>query len=411
MIYKISRSNKKTEGKIILPSSKSISNRLLIIRALINENITIKNLSTAHDTILLAEILQKLDKYNGKSLLKINIGNTGTVMRFLTACLAVKNGRFYLYGSKRMSQRPISHLVSSLLSLKADIQYPDKIGFPPLLIKGKKIFGGEVEVESGISSQFVTALILIAPLLEKGLEIKLKGKIVSQPYIEMTLNLLKEFQVENTIKDNIISIKHQQYKIKDYFVESDWSSASYWYEIAALSENANIELPRLYKNSIQGDSVIAKIFEEFGVHTTYTKEGVVLSKTDRKINYFSFDFSNYPDLVPAVAVTCAALKINCLLKGLDNLIYKESNRILSIQNELSGLGFDVEIINNNSLKINKSDIKADYTIKTWEDHRIAMAFAPLALIDDISIENTEVVTKSYPGFWNDLEKAGFICKE
>ena len=416
-IINVSAKSNSIRGSISLPASKSISNRLLIIRALAGHNFEIRNLSTADDTVLMQHLLLKIQQSkNSTKALELDCGNAGTVLRFLTALLAIRPGKWILTGSERMKQRPVGILVESLNQLGAGIQYVNKTGFPPLSIVGKELEGTEISMDGNISSQFVSALILIAPLLEKGLKINLRGSVSSRPYIEMTLGLLNKFGVNAVIDKNKISIPPQTYKDGAITVESDWSSASFWYEIAALSREADIRLENLSKDSLQGDSILPGIFEQLGVKTRFSNNAVQLIKTEKKTGKLIYDFTNHLDLALPVIVTAAALNIQGRFSGLENLRIKESDRLLAMVNELSKLGFKTElneqfVLTTIPRKGNDDPHNFSKPVQTYADHRMAMAFAPLALVaSHLSIDDPEVVAKSYPAFWSDLSSCGFDCK-
>ena len=416
---KIKKQNKKLVGSIYLPSSKSISNRILMICFLSREDFTINNLSTAKDTVLLAKILESLSKkYSDKIPTVIDAGNAGTAFRFLTAALCITPGKWLLTGSKRMRQRPIKPLVDALIKLGANIKYTDKKNYPPLLISGNKLSGGEIEIDSSVSSQFVSAILMIAPLLSRGLKIILKNKTVSSPYINMTLNPMRSFGIEFQKNNNIIEIAEQKYQAKKQTIEADWSAASYWYEMAALSNEVDLKINGLTKNSLQGDSIISEIFKKFGVKTKFTSEGIHLSKEKSSSFEFNFDFADYPDIVQTLAVTCAGLDFTGTFSGIQSLKIKETNRIIALKKELKKIDCFFEEQSENKWKlspkkiIDKKEKLETHSIKTYEDHRMAMAFAPLAICKgEIIIEDPDVVIKSYPGFWDDLKSIGFEIEE
>lgn len=395
-------------GSIKLNGSKSISNRVLIIDAICNHQIIMENLSNADDTVFLQQILQSKENI-------LDAGAGGTTFRFLTAFLATQEGReVILTGSDRMQQRPIKILVEALRLLGADICYEKKDGFPPLRIKGKKLKGGKISLPADTSSQYITALLLIAPTLKEGLELELCGTIVSVPYIKMTLKIMEYFGVLSMFKENIIKVQNGSYQPKPYFIEGDWSAASYFYSIAVLANEAKIELKGLTNQQIQGDSVIAEIAKDFGVETFYENNSIFLTKKSKPLfSSYNFDFLECPDLAQTVVVFCAALNIELHCKGLQTLRIKETDRISALDTELQKLGLAslIEIDQNNWKLIPNQSTNNDLrltTIATYEDHRMAMAFAPLALrLKDISIEEPNVVTKSYPLFWKDLESIGF----
>lgn len=404
---------------IRLSGSKSISNRLLILKEVLGLDVTLENISPSEDT----QHLQKaLDQIKNKTSATIDIGHAGTDMRFLTAYLAIKEGEWVLTGSERMKQRPIVELVNALHSLGADISYLEKENFPPLKIKGKKLQGGNIEIDGSISSQFISALLLISPAFENGLELTLKNDVVSWPYILMTLDLLSEFgskvsTILNTIKTTPTQNKKQEIRNKTFFIESDWSAASYYYSIVALSKNSTITLSGLKRSSSQGDSVLTEIYKELGVSSEFKDDKLILTKNLNSTKSFKYDFTNCPDLAQTVAVTCFGLGIKAELTGLKTLKIKETDRIAALKTELEKFGADVNITEN-SIQINDKRLRTqdglstiDYrllTIKTYNDHRMAMSFAPLALVfGQLSIQDHRVVSKSYPLFWEDLKSVGF----
>lgn len=410
----ISKSNSNIKTEITLPSSKSISNRVLIIKELCSENFNINNLSDSDDTKLLLEILNNVNNHKDNSILKINVNNAGTVLRFLTAYLAIKPKQNYLLEcSKRMTERPIGDLVNALNTLGTQINYENSIGFPPLSIKGKKISKSNVKINSEVSSQFISSLILIAPTLEKGLKISLTGKTVSIPYIEMTLKIAKHFGIEYKFIDDIITIENQNYKAKDFTVEADWSAASYWYMLAAISNNAEIKINGLNADSCQGDKIITEIFQKLGVKTEYFDNYIIISKhKNNVVDEFKFNFSNYPDIAMPVIIACAVLKVKTRFVGLKNLKIKESDRLNAVKTELIKFGIDINLHGNDSLSITPSNLtskRKKMTIKTYNDHRVIMSFAPLAMFcNSLAIRKPNDVDKSYPNFFNDLQNAGFI---
>jgi len=395
--------NSKKKITIELVSSKSESNRALIIQALCKDKFEIKNISFAEDTKLLQTLIEK-------NTGEINCHHGGTTFRFLTAYFACTNSNVILTGSQRMKERPIKVLVDALISLGANISYLENVGFPPLLIKGKKIKGGKITIDSSVSSQYISALLLIAPTLENGLTINLTGKIVSKPYLEMTLKIMHYFGIDYIYSQNKIVVEKQNYFAKNYFVENDWSAASYWYSIASMVDDCEIKIPALKKNSLQGDAILAKLFEQFGIRTSFRKEYITLQKLENFIypNNFQFDFTTCPDLAQTLAVVCAALNIPAKLNGLETLSIKETNRIEAVCKELGKTGAKLSYTNN-SISISKGcnfDLQNIF-FNTYNDHRMAMAFAPLVVkYKKIEIENYEVVKKSYPNFWNDLKQFG-----
>jgi 3-phosphoshikimate 1-carboxyvinyltransferase len=338
----------------------------------------------------------------------------GTSMRFLTAYLSMIPGEWLITGTKRMKERPIQILVDALNSLGAHIDYTEKAGYPPLKIKGGALKGGEVYLQGNISSQFVSALLMVAPAMEKGLSIHLTGEIISVPYIRLTLKMMEEFGVKSCWTDNVIKVFPQKYRAVRYRVESDWSAASYWYETVALSEDAEVELLGLHHDSAQGDSKVAELFLDLGVETAFTPNGVLLRKTNRIVRKMFYDFVNVPDLAQTLVVTCCMKNIPFLFTGLQSLKIKETDRIEALKTELKKLGYLLTDRNNNILEWNGERIapQPDAVIETYEDHRMAMAFAPASIkTGSVSIAKPGVVTKSYPQYWDDLSSAGFLIKE
>jgi 3-phosphoshikimate 1-carboxyvinyltransferase len=396
MIVRVSKKDKSVKGNIHLPPSKSIYNRVLIIRALCGADFHISPVATANDSVLLQKLLKSTDSI-------INAEDAGTAFRFLTAFLSQKSREYFLTGTDRMRQRPIGILVEALRKLGADISYVEKDGYPPLRIHGKKLTAREIEIDGSVSSQFISALLMIAPTIQGGIQLNIQGEISSKPYIDMTLRLMKEFGVNSEWNGSRILVKEQRYRPKDFIVEADWSAASYWYEMAALSEEADISLIGLKKDSIQGDVVIADIMTRFGVQTDYVGDRIRIWKKSQSLpKLFSYDFKSCPDLFQTMAATCAALNIQTDIRGVENVRIKETDRIEAIETELK------KIRDSSTAEINPfSPIK----FQTRNDHRMAMCLAPLALkFGEVEIENPEVVSKSYPGFWNDLEKAGFVVE-
>lgn len=407
MICRISRPDKKLKGTIHLTASKSESNRVLIIRALCRQPFPVENLATAKDTQILQEAL-------AGSSSEINVGPAGTTMRFLTALFAVTGGCRLITGSERMKQRPIGILVNALRKLGASISYTGKEGYPPLKIEGRDLTGGALEVDGNISSQYISALLLIAPMLHDGLELHLKGNVTSVPYIQMTLSVMERCGIKHSWVDNVISIPKQEYiRNEPYRIEADWSAASYYYSMAALADDVDLVIMGLEKHSIQGDSILADLYASFGVRTEFIEKGIRLSKGGDVVKTFTYDFTNCPDIAQTVAVTAAALGIPAHLGGLHTLKIKETDRIIALKNELKKLGADVTATED-SLAIAPHDPFqhssvpiGNCTIMTYDDHRMSMSFAPLGLLSKIAIEDPKVVEKSYPGFWNDLRSLGF----
>ena len=390
------------QARIKLPASKSLSNRALILNALAKNPYPIENLSDSDDTVVMINALNSTKNF-------INVGAAGTAMRFLTAYFALKEGEWTLTGSERMKQRPIKLLVDALNSIGGKIEYLEKEGFPPLKIYGNDLSGGIVHLNGGISSQYISALMMIAPYMKQGLEIVLEGKIISKPYIEMTKNLMKEFGAKVKFENNRIIIPQQVYQPIHYEVESDWTAASYWYEALSIAGKGEIFLEGLNENSYQGDSKVAQLFEMLGVSTQYLSEGILLTPTGKYIRKFEYDFTDQPDLAQTFAVTCCLLNIPFHFQGLESLKIKETNRIAALINELEKLDYilqepkEGELIWSGEKKSILSK-EQPISISTYEDHRMAMAFAPVSFIMPITIENAEVVSKSYPHFWEDFEK-------
>lgn len=407
MVYRIRKKDRVLKGAISLPSSKSESNRALIIRALSGKNFDIKNLSRAEDTQILDEILNS----PAPELTTYDVGAAGTAMRFLTAFFSVQPGEVILTGTGRMKERPVKILAEALRQLGADISYLEKPGFPPLRIKGKNLAGGKITVDGSISSQYISALLMIAPVLKKGLQVNFKGDIISRPYIEMTLKMMRHFGIEYTSGKEAVSIGCQEYRPENFTVEADWSAASYWYEMAVFSETAELNLMGLKKKSLQGDSAAAEIFEPLGIATEYNETGVrLLKKRNEKVKNknLHFDFIHCPDLAQTLAVTCAGMGISAHLTGLKTLRIKETDRINALHRELKKTGTDTEILEDELIILPSQPCASPVPVSTYDDHRMAMAFAPLAMkFGEVSIEDPEVVKKSYPGFWSDMESAGF----
>jgi 3-phosphoshikimate 1-carboxyvinyltransferase len=392
--------------KINISGSKSESNRMLILQAQF-PNISIENLSESDDTKVL---LEGLKTTNGT----VDVHHAGTAMRFLTAYFAAKEDtEIILTGSQRMQERPIGILVNALKSLGADIEYLKNEGFPPLKIKGKSLQKSEVKIKANISSQYISALMLVAPMFPNGLRIYLEGKTTSMPYIEMTLSLLKSIGIKGGFSKNEILISSEKnVETKTLVVESDWSSASYFYSLLALSENAEMTLGSYSNKSLQGDSALALIYDSLGVKTVFnTSEGIIsLSKKKTELpDSLLLDLSNTPDLAQTIAVTCFGLDISCKLTGLHTLKIKETDRLLALKNELEKMGATIQV-DDDSLNLEKATkINSNKSIETYQDHRMAMAFAPLSLKTKLAINDAEVVSKSYPNFWKDLQKVGIKC--
>ena len=383
MNYKISHPTKVVNCEIDLPSSKSISNRLLIIKALCKEKFLIKNLSESDDTILLKNALNSKEK-------TINVSHAGTSFRFLTSFLSIQKGKeFILNGSDRMKERPIKELVNSLQGLRVKIEYLEKEDSPPLKIIGTEIDGGEIEIDGTISSQFISSLLLIAPNLRNGLILKIKGELVSKSYVLMTLKLMGEFGINWTWNKEVITILKQEYVAKNYTVESDWSAATFWFQSASLSEKCKIILRGLNEESIQGDSACKEIFKDLGVDSVFKNGNLILTKNKKISPSETYNLIETPDIYQSLKCTLFALKKGSEFTGIQTLKNKETDRITAVENEL--------------LKLNTPKI-----IETYDDHRMAMSFAPLSLkFEELQISNPGVISKSYPNYWKDLKKGGF----
>jgi 3-phosphoshikimate 1-carboxyvinyltransferase len=384
----------------MLPASKSISNRALIINALAGNESELHNLSDANDTQLMLRLVNSLDK-------TIDVEDAGTTMRFLTAYFTVTRQNKVLTGTARMKERPIALLVDALRSLGAEIEYRGVEGYPPheiLNFPGQKT--DHLTIRGDVSSQYISALMMIAPALPKGLTLNLTGKIGSRPYIDMTASIMKHFGVTCELLADKVIVPHQPYKASSYTVESDWSAVSYWFAFAALAADAEILLPRLHLQSLQGDSVIVELMKQLGVTAQRQGDLLKLTKT-RAHNEITWDFTHCPDLAQTVAVVCAAKGIKGSFTGLESLRIKETDRIAALQNELAKIG--AQLIEDNPERwtlIPSGKLPANASFATYKDHRMAMAFAPLCTLMKVSIENPDVVRKSYPNFWNDLKSFG-----
>ena len=397
---------------IQLPASKSISNRALIIYALSGGRNLPENLSDCDDTEVIIEALKYLPD-------EINIKAAGTAMRFMSAYLSVMRGTHIITGTDRMKHRPIAILVDALRRLGAQIEYVGEEGFPPLKITGKKLEGGQLEIPGNVSSQYISALLMIGPMLKEGLTLQLTGEIISRPYIDLTLWMMGEFGADAKWSSaDTITVAHKPYKGRDYYIESDWSGASYWYEMVALSNDpdAEVRLTGLMDGSMQGDSTTRYIFSLLGVKTSFETQQkgvpqmVTLKKNGRGVSKLEYDFVNAPDLAQTFVVTCAALDIPFHFKGLATLKIKETDRIEALKREMKKLGYVIHDANDSELYWDgeRCEPQMELGIDTYEDHRMALAFAPYALKHDgLIINNPQVVTKSYPNYWNDLESVGF----
>lgn len=398
MKYILKAKTHSLKGNINLPASKSISNRILIIEALAQTHFAVKNLSKANDTVALKKALKENE-------LITDVGPAGTAMRFLTAFYACQPGEKILTGSQRMKKRPISILVNALRELGAEINYLENEGFPPLRIEGRKLKGGNIKVAGNISSQFITALMLIGPTLPQALTIKIEGNPLSRPYILMTQALMISCGAQVNIDDKRIKIMPGRFRSKDYVIEQDWSAAAFWMTFGIAARKTDLTLLNLKPESIQGDQACVDLFSKLGLEIAYSDKGLHLSKSTAPVKEFDWDFIDHPDLVQSAAVAAAIAKCKLNMSGLDNLRLKETDRISAIQTELKKAGVSVKVEGYNMTIDAKELIKPSTYLEAYDDHRMVMCLAPLSLIfDEIIIENPLVVSKSYPGFWKEVEK-------
>jgi 3-phosphoshikimate 1-carboxyvinyltransferase len=394
------------KAQIAVTGSKSETNRLLLLQALFPA-ITLANTSNSDDSEVMEKALM------GKEEI-VDIHHAGTAMRFLTAFFAVNEGReVVLTGSPRMQERPIKVLVESLQQLGAIISYEKEAGYPPIRIKGQKITASNVNIPANVSSQYISALMLVAPKLENGIEINLVGEITSVPYIKMTLALLNDLDIKTSFEGNVIKVYPKTaVETKEMTVESDWSSASYFFSVVALSETASISLSSYKKTSLQGDSALVEIYKQMGVDSRFENNSLTLTKDiNFKPETLKLELNNTPDIAQTIVVTCLGLGIGCHLSGLHTLKIKETDRLEALRIELTKLGANISVTNDSLTLIASNTINPNIKIATYNDHRMAMAFAPLALKVPIIIENAEVVSKSYPDFWEDLRSLGFNSTE
>ena len=402
MTVSLSHPSVKCNGKFRITGSKSETNRLLLLQALFS-GLSIENTSESDDSeVMQAALKAKTDV--------IDVHHAGTAMRFLTAYFAYLEGReVLLTGSQRMQERPIKILVEALRSIGASITYEKEEGYPPIIIKGKKLTGGTVTLPADISSQYISALLLIGPVLENGIHLDLVGKITSIPYINMTLSLLNNIGVQTEFKGQSIRVAPQKKpRLTTQIVESDWSSASYYFSIVALSDESEIHLTSYKKNSLQGDRVLREIYSKLGVSSSIEGQTLILKKEKVDLpNILEWDLSKAPDIAQTIAVSCYGLGVGCKLRGLHTLKIKETDRLQALYNELTKLGAQVKVTDKSLELVAGSNFVADCSLPTYNDHRMAMAFAPLALKVPLIIENAEVVSKSYPTFWKDLEQINF----
>ena len=404
MVYHLSRNNRSIKGIIEIGGSKSESNRLLMLREY-SSDFKITNLSKSDDTKTLVNALANTDKI-------IDVNHAGTAMRFLASYYASKlNSKITLTGSDRMKNRPIGILVDALRDLGAEIEYKEKEGYPPLRIIGKNLMGNEVSLPANISSQFISSLMMLGIKIDNGIKLNLEGNIASKPYILMTKKLMDKIGCNVVINNNEIEVSRNYKSLnKIVKVESDWSSASYFYSIVALSRDAKITLKIFKRDSIQGDSIVSKIYQKLGVETMYKEDSIIISKNkiSNLPNSLKLDLSDTPDLAQTIAVSCLGLGIECELSGLGTLKIKETDRIEALKKEFIKLGVDGITTSDNKIYF-RGDQKLNNNIKisTYQDHRMALSFAPLAVIIDISIESPNVVSKSFPDYWEDLKTLGF----
>ena len=396
------------DGTIVLDGSKSISNRVLIIRALSGEHFDIHHLSSSDDTTKMKSLL------NSEGLEEYHVGHAGTTFRFLTAYLALQSGRQILTGSSRMLERPIGPLVDALRAIGCEIKYLGKEGYPPLEIGilDEENYKPQVSIDAGISSQYITALILIAPALPRGLKIRLQGDLVSESYLQLTLGIVRDFGIDVNFNGREIIIERQKYETKPYTIEADWSAASYYYSIVALAKEGTVRLKGLFEKSLQGDAALVELGLDLGVKSEWQNDHWVLTKQEASAQ-FKHDFINQPDIAQTLGVICASANVSNEFNGLKTLRIKETDRIYAMNRELTkvGSGFILSHVNEEKDEVYQvlTGLTFENTprIETYKDHRMAMAFAPLALLHAIEIEKPMVVTKSYPAFYEDLEKLGF----
>jgi len=409
MKYHVSKPDQTLKGSIVLPASKSIANRALIIHALSYSPYSIENLSDSDDTRVMQQVFNSNTNH-------FDIGHAGTAMRFLTAFLSQIVGEWTITGSDRMKQRPIGILVDALNKLGAKIEYLENDGFPPLKIFGSHLKGCVLELDGSVSSQYISALLMIAPIIEDGLTLRLKNKITSRSYIEMTLKLMEQFGVQHVWKGNEIRIVEQRYTARPFSVEADWSAASYWYQMAVLAEDVDVELIGLRTESLQGDAAVAEWFEQLGIETTATEKGSKLTKNGQPLpKFLKLNFIENPDVAQTFAVLCAMKQIPFHFSGLETLKIKETNRIAALQDELAKFGALITEPAHGELKWGGTftlEKQVVPEIETYHDHRMAMAFAPVCqTFGPVTILDPMVVTKSYPGYWEDLRSVGFEIQD
>lgn len=405
--------NRSPSGNVRLPASKSAYNRLKMIQAYSGESIEISNPSGAADSLLLDSLLETIKNANHTHLpVILDCGNAGTVLRFLLTYVSCLKGKWLLTGSPRMKQRPVGPLADALRELGAGITYTEQSGYPPVLVEGKSLSGGRVCIDSSQSSQFATSLMLAAPMFEQGLELTFVNQISSEPYIRLTADLMHKCGARTEFSENRIIIPPTKYQATIIRTESDWSAAAFWYELLALSQSGELLLEELNFESLQGDKITASVFQQLGVETHAHENGLIIKATGKYNEYLAFDFTHYPDLYPAVAATCAGLGIKTKLTGISNLTIKESDRVHAMKSELEKLGFSLNTWES-QLQPETSGFSVDATamkaLSSWDDHRVAMALAPLAMLcQPFRISGAEAVNKSYPGFWDQLRATNCI---
>lgn len=413
-MIRLSKIDKNLFGTIKLPASKSISNRLLILQYAYGHSFTISNLSTADDTVLMSTMLDLVRQYQVRGdtgLLRLDTRNAGSVMRFMLPLLSVTRGHYLLTGNERMKKRPIGALVEAMRETGAEIDYLEDIGFPPLIIRGRAISASRIGIDTSVSSQFVTALLLLAPTMPDGLTIELTGSRASWPYVKMTTRLLNSLGVQVITQENSIRVFNKKALKSDIEVEPDWSSAAFWYSMVSMAENGEIFFPALKKSGIQGDQELASFFSQLGVTTTEKSQGILIRKEGRFDDNFMADFAGYPDIALPVIVSCGVAGIPGTFTGLDNLRIKESDRLeaLSLALRMTGIAFREESPGTWKLSGRMVD-PCRLHMDDFDDHRVAMTLAGLAIKGfTIQLEHPETVNKSFPGFWKELESAGFKC--
>jgi 3-phosphoshikimate 1-carboxyvinyltransferase len=394
------------KASIELPLSKSIANRMLIIGYLAGNESLVK-IPDSKDSVTMQRLIQGLRDNNFK---EFDSGDAGTVFRFLTALLSVIPGTRTLTGSHRMKQRPVGALVDALRSLGVDISYSENEGYPPLTIHGKKPEGGYVKIDGSVSSQFISALMMIGPLMEMGLKLKIEGRIVSLPYIELTASLMRDSGIDVKIDGSEIIVQPGVYSLNSDLSEADWSAASYWFALVSLIPGSSLLLKGLKQHSNQGDSKLTDIFSPLGVNSEWLNENLLITNSGKRVNSIEINLTGQPDLAPAVAVACSGNQVNARLTGLETLVIKESNRLEALKTELAKLGYHSEIENNNALiLVSGASSLISNSINTYNDHRIAMSMGVLSSVKSpLIINDPLVVDKSYPGFWDHLKQCGFI---